>query len=494
MPTLTIRRGPQCSVVEFTAPQRLSALLEAAGLPMARPCGGRGVCGKCAVMLTGDVSAPNAAEARCGARLSCQAVLCGDAEVILPESRAMAQIEAGSRRPLAPVQPMPGRYGAAIDVGTTTLALALYDLRTGECLATAAMLNPQTTVAADVIGRIDAALHGGSDGLRASIEAALNALLHTAAAQADISAEGVESLVVTGNTTMLYLLTGQDPVRLSRAPFEADCLFGSETTLLDRRCYLPRCLHAFVGADTTCALLASGMLNKAETALLCDVGTNGEIALWHGGQLYVASTAAGPAFEGAGISCGCGSIPGAIDRVDTADGGLRIHTIGNEKPVGLCGSGLVDAIAALLNTEAIDETGAMEDDRVPLALGVSLTQRDVRAVQLAKAAIAAGTASLLHAADCPADAVSTVYIAGGFGSHLRMESAARIGLIPAELAAKAQVIGNAALDGAALLLMDASLRSALDAMASQARHVRLDGNAFFSQRYVEEMMFISPED
>ena len=475
MPRLTIRRGPQMASLAFCGTQRLSALLERAGQAVAQPCGGRGVCGKCAVLLDGDVSAPNAAEQRCGARLACQAMVHGDATVMLPDVLPMEQIEAGS--------------GAEVDIGTTTLALRLYDLQIGACLAVCAMLNPQTTVAADVIGRMDAAMKGQLAGLQASVGSAVQTLLRTACAQAGVPAEDTASLVLTGNTTMLYLLTGRNPACLSRAPFEADCTFGEEYALPGRRCYLPHCLHAFVGADTTCALLAGGMLEKQETALMCDIGTNGEIAPWHRGQLYVASTAAGPAFEGAGISCGCGSIPGAIDRVRVEHGALHIHTIGGRKPVGLCGSGLVDAVAALLEMGIIDETGAMEDAAFLLAEGVQLTRRDVRALQLAKAAMAAGMGSLLHAAGCPAEDVAAVYLAGGFGSHLSMAGAARIGLIAPALADRVRVIGNAALDGAAMLLMDTALRDRTAALQRQAQHVRLDGNAFFSQRYVDAMMF-----
>ena len=489
MPRLTIHRGPQTVAVAFCDAQRLSALLERAGQPLPHPCGGRGVCGKCAVLLEGDVSAPNESEKRCGTRLSCQAVIHGDAAVILPDALPMEQIEAGSGAVRTPVRPMPGQLGAAVDIGTTTLALRLYHLQTGACLAASTMLNPQTAVAADVIGRIDAAMKGQLAGLQASIGNAIQTLLRTACAQADVPPEDTASLVITGNTTMLYLLTGRNPACLSRAPFEADCTFGEAYALLGRHCYLPHCLHAFVGEDTTCALLASGMLEKPETALLCDLGTNGEIALWHGGRLYVASTAAGPAFEGAGISCGCGSIPGAIDRVRAENGALRIHTIGERKPVGLCGSGLVDAVDALLELEIVDETGAMEDASFQLAEGVQLTQRDVRALQLAKAAMAAGMDSLLHAAGCPASDVASVYLAGGFGSHLSIASAARIGLIAPALADRVHVIGNAALDGAAMLLMDTSLRDRTAELHRQAQHVRLDGNAFFSQRYVDAMMF-----
>lgn len=489
MPTLTIHRGHQVIAHAFDAPALLADLLEQAGVAVGKPCGGRGVCGKCAVLLEGMVSAPNAAESACGARLACQARVLGDACVILPDVQSMEQIETGSGAALRPVQPMPGKLGAAMDIGTTTLAMRLYDLRNGECLAHAAMLNPQTEVAADVIGRIDAAMHGAQEKLRGSIESALKALLVNVACQGNCQTDEIASLVITGNTTMLYLLTGRDPSTLSRAPFRANCLFGREGEVLGRRAYLPPCLHAFVGADTSCALLASGMLESGRTTLLCDIGTNGEMALWHRGRLYIASTAAGPAFEGAGISCGCGSIPGAIDRVNVVNGEVRIHTIGKKEPVGLCGSGLVDAVAVLLSLGVMDETGAMEADVYALAPGVSLTQRDIRAVQLAKAAVAAGMAALLHTAGCSEENVEVLYVAGGFGSHLNVTNAAAIGLIPSALANRVQVIGNAALDGAAMLLMDTTLRQKLCDLSATANHVRLDGNTFFSGRYVEEMLF-----
>lgn len=489
MAILTIHQGLQKSQISFDPPARLCDLLASAHVALAQPCGGRGVCGKCSVALEGEVSAPNAAEALCGTRLSCQALILGDAAVTLPVSLPLAQIAGGTAADRLPVAPMDGRFGAAIDIGTTTLALLLYDLRTGQCIGSSSMLNPQTSVAADVIGRIDAAMHGKGDNLRQQMEGALSALLASACAQAGIPVTELDSLVITGNTTMLYLLTGRSPKALSRAPFLADCLFGDETRCLDRTAYLPDCLHAFVGADTTCALLAAGMADHSETALLCDVGTNGELALWHRGQLYITSTAAGPAFEGAGISCGCSCVPGAIDRVDVHNGQLACHTIGDAQAIGVCGSGLVDAIAAMLETEAIDETGFLEDDVFPLRDGISLNQADVRAVQLAKAATNAGIMSLLHAAGCSADDVKTVYLAGGFGSHLNLRSAVRIGLIPAALADKVQVIGNAALDGAAMLLMDTSARRKIHALRQHCQHVRLDGNPEFSERYIEAMMF-----
>jgi len=298
-----------------------------------------------------------------------------------------------------------------------------------------------------------------------------------------------DAMVITGNTTMLYLLTGRDPEALSQAPFAAECLFGHETQVLGIRTYLPRCMGAFVGGDITCAVLASGMTQKKETALLCDIGTNGEIALWKNGRLYVTSTAAGPAFEGAGISCGCGSVEGAIDRVWVENDRLCCHTIGRMPPMGVCGSGLIDAVAAALALESIDETGAMEADALPLADGVALLNRDIRAVQLAKAAIAAGIQILLDETGTTVEEITTLYIAGGFGSHLNVDSAAAIGLIPRQLKERVCVIGNGALTGAAMLLMDQARMQSAETLANGARLLNLGGNPGFNENYMEQILF-----
>ena len=489
MATLSIHQGTQTFIVTFQAPMLLASALDDAGIFQAQPCGGRGSCGKCAVSIFGDICAPTAAEEKLGTRLACQTVLWGNAEVTLPAPLTIQQIENGSSADLLPLNPMPGRYGAAIDIGTTTIALLLYDLCSGSCLGASSMLNPQTAVSADVIGRIDAALNGRSALLQQHVLSAVKTLLASASAQAGIHADEISSLVITGNTTMLYLLMERNPNSLSRAPFIADCLFAQEVNFDSRRIYLPACLHAFVGADTSCAILASEMTQHSETSLLCDVGTNGELALWHHGTLYIASTAAGPAFEGAGISCGCTSIPGAIDRVNLVNGTLHCHTIGNQPPVGICGSGLLDAVAAALDLGLLDETGFIEDDNIPLAGTLKLTQNDIRSVQLAKAATYAGIMTLLDAANCSPDEVTRLYLAGGFGSRLNIRSAVRTGLIPAALSTKVHVIGNAALDGAARLLTDTKARDHITALQRMTKHIRLDGNPRFADLYVEAMLF-----
>ena len=489
MSVLTIIQDGSTKTLSFTPPLPLEGALEQMGVTVAHPCGGRGVCGKCAVTLTGAVSAPNSFEEKAGTRLSCQAVLLGDATVQLPDSKKTQQIAVdGIDAPLT-LDPMAGRLGAAVDIGTTTMALKLCDLHTGAVLSGAAILNPQTSVAADVMGRISAAMDGGLQKMEQQVQTAIAQMLTEACGKAGVSEEAVDVLVLTGNTTMLYLLTGHDPEPLSHAPFQADTLFGVHTRLLGRPTYLPPCMNAFVGADITCAILASGMCQPGKTTLLCDIGTNGEIALWKDGQLFVTSTAAGPAFEGAGISCGCGSVTGAIDKVWVEDGQVKAHTIGDAPAVGVCGSGLIDAIAAFLETMDIDETGATEPDELVLRDGVALQPRDVRSVQLAKAAIAAGIETLLDSSHASCGEIETLYIAGGFGSHLNVRSAVAIGLIPEALENKVRVIGNASLSGSVQMLLNKGVLSAADEIGASARHVNLGGNPKFNENYMDQMFF-----
>ena len=479
MATLSVWSNGNRKEISFTPPRPLYVLLEEAGFRGLRPCGGLGKCGKCAVTLDGAVSAPNEAEQKAGVRLACQARILGDAQVFLPAQADLQQIQTESAAGSGPFTPGEG-IGAAVDIGSTTVVLRRYDLKTGTLLGQSAMINPQTSVAADVMGRIGAALEGKGPCLQTQITDTLTLLLKQAGGNAD-------KAVITGNTTMLYLLTGRDPESLSHAPFQADTLFDTDTVLLDMPAYLPPCMNAFVGADISCAVLASGMCAQ-QTALLCDIGTNGEIALWKDGTLYVTSTAAGPAFEGALISCGCSSIPGAIDKVWAENGQLRTHTIAEAPAVGICGSGLIDAVAVLLQEEVMDETGALDED-VELAPGVTLLQKDIRALQLAKAAIAAGIQTLLESSGTSCEDIETFYLAGGFGSHLDLQNAAAIGLIPPKLVSKATVIGNAALAGAVRLLLDPGSLAQIRAIARNSRHFNLGGNPMFNEYYMEQMLF-----
>lgn len=488
MATLTLWKYGEPRSIHFSAPCELRKVFEEHSLSIDHPCGGIGKCAKCAVTVSGLVSEPNQSEIAAGVRLSCQVKLLGDAEVWLPDAKAMEQIELSGVEYNGQLNPMRGEYGAAIDIGSTTLALKLYDLHKGRCISNCSMENPQRAVAADVMGRIQAALSGEAEKLQDQIHRAINYMMNKACEKAGVRKEKLEALVVTGNTTMLYLLTGHNTAPLATAPFAADSFFDEYRLILDVHSYLPPCIHAFVGADISCAVLASGMCRSKETSILCDIGTNGEIALWKDGKLYVTSTAAGPAFEGAGISCGCGSIKGAIDKVWLNDGALQIHTISEVKPVGLCGSGLLDAVAAGLELEQIDESGALESDAFVLLDEVKILQKDIRAVQLAKAAIAAGIETILSVAGVPITEVDKLYIAGGFGSHLNIASAVRIGLIPEALSRKVAIIGNAALAGAGQLLLNQSNTAEIRQIAASAEHINLGGNPVFGNLFIERMI------
>ncbi|MBR5125590.1 MAG: DUF4445 domain-containing protein [Oscillospiraceae bacterium] len=486
MSVLKVWQNNRCREIAFSAPAKLSTFLAQQGIHTPHPCGGRGVCGNCAIRAEGALSDPSPTEKKHGIRLSCQLQLLGDATVWLPDDNGTVELSVGDA---IRVIPMAGRYGAAIDIGTTTIALLLYDLNTGLCLGRTGAMNPQRSIAGDVMGRIGAAMEGNLPSLQAMVTDTIRELLDTACSHAQIVRSDVDMLVVTGNTTMLYLLTGKDPTCLSAAPFLADDLFDRTETLLGIPVYYPPCISAFVGADITCALLDSGLCAGGKTALLCDIGTNGEIALWKDGKLYVTSTAAGPAFEGAGISCGCESRPGAVDRVWLQDGTLHIHTIDDREAAGICGSGLIDAIAAFLATGQIDETGAAEEARLRLTDDVFLIPGDIRAVQLAKGAIAAGIRTLLETAGITGSDVDTLFIAGGFGSHLNPASAAAIGLIPRELEPKVRILGNSALAGAAKLLLDREKIPVAREIARSAATVILSGSSRFSQYFMEAMLF-----
>lgn len=480
MAKLEILQDGILHTIDFTPPQLLSPLLVQAGVLLPHPCGGIGRCGNCAVQVTGSVSPPTDAERRAGCRLSCQTILTGSAHVTLPT----AQPAADGTDPVQPAAQIAG--GVAVDIGTTTLEVRRIDPVSGRDLAQASAKNPQISIAADVMGRIHAAMHGQGGLLQQQVQTAVRSLLKTVGA-------GADRIVLTGNTTMLYLLTGRDPACLSAAPFAADHLFGETVRLWDMDCYLPRCMNAFVGADLACAVLSSGM-RQHKTALLCDIGTNGELALWKNGQLYVTATAAGPAFEGGSISCGCTDIPGAIARVWTENGALQLKTIADAPAVGICGSGLIDLLAALLALGQLDETGLLSSGAVTLAPGIRLQQSDVRAVQLAKAAIAAGIQTLLQRTDTRSEQVEALYLAGSFGSHLDLDSAVAIGLIPRSLQSRVRVLGNAALYGAAMLLWDTEKREELRSLSDRAVGINLGGDAAFGEAYVEQMEFPAAEN
>ena len=401
-----------------------------------------------------------------------------------------------------------GYTGAAVDVGTTTVVLYLYDLATGRLLATASEPNPQAMFGADVITRIGKALHGEGGALARAIRDCIARLLATAAESVGLASDASfaftsatdtavfipsfvpDAMVITGNTAMLYLLTGRSPASIAAAPFDADTLFGGFTDLpFAHKVYLPRCMSAYVGADITTAALAVEFDKPGGCDLLVDIGTNGEMLLRAGDTLLACSTAAGPAFEGAGISCGMPARRGAISKVADDLSFTVLGGGGADTAVGLCGTGILDAVAALRKAGLIDDTGRLEEPFTFPGTHVSVTPADVRAVQLAKAAVCAGILTLIGEAGLtPAD-IGTLYIAGGFGSFIDVRSAETIGLIPPGFAAKAVAVGNTAGAGASMVLLSSERRAAAEKLAVASRTVELSSSAAFMDAYVDQMMF-----
>lgn len=465
------------------------------------PCGGRGSCGKCRVTVTGAVSTPSAeelthltdTELAAGLRLACCTRIEGDCKLTTARS-GEAQICTSGHLSQHSDSPLFSAYGVAVDIGTTTLAARLYG-KSG-LLAEASSTNPQGQYGADVISRIEKVLAGAGDALATCLRGGVAKLLEELAAEAGIAVTDIDALVLTGNTAMLYLLTQTNPECLSHAPFQADRLFGETLSAAqlvlpcpDASVYLPPCISAFVGADTVTALLSAQLCEGDGPRLLADVGTNGELALWHNGQLTCCSTAAGPAFEGAGLSMGMGGRAGAVDHLWLEDGLLRAHVLGGGAPTGICGSGVVDALACLLELDWLDETGRLKTDPAVLSLPVCLKQQDIRMIQLAKSAIHAGLCTLLRVKGLREADVERLDVAGGFGSFLDVKNAGRMGLIPPALVPKVRVLGNAALAGASMLLLDSTLRENAGALAAQATTLDLATHSVFLEEYTEGMLF-----
>ena len=397
-------------------------------------------------------------------------------------------------------------YGVAIDIGTTTLALYLYNLGPGECVGVTSALNPQTSFGLDVISRIKYCRDNpsGVNELQSALRDGLNAQLEKLCAAHGISPADITALSVTGNTTMLHLFAGVDPSLMGEFPFTVPDYFGRRVSaeslglISSGNVHIERCMAAFVGGDITSAILSSGMM-KDDVSLLLDIGTNGEVALCAYGQLFVSSTAAGPAFEGSELSCGMAAVAGAAGSVWVQDGTIQTSVIGGGAPKGLCGSGVIDAIALMRTSGAMDETGRIEDgphtvevDGAPAFVitdGITVTQRDVRRIQTAKSAIEAGVLALVHRAKLQLTDIQKVYLAGGFGNYMNPQSAMDIGLLPAEFRDNIKNIGNAAGAGAGMTLLSDEYIMDCARIAGSAQHVELGGDAYFMDKYIECMMF-----
>lgn len=475
--------------------EKLQKLLEQAGAAPDAPCGGRGRCGKCRAKVRGDVNPPTEAERRHltpeelreGWRLACECRVNGEAEVSLAPTAAARILTQGGGEVVEGVKGLM----VAVDVGTTTIAA--YLVRDGRTIDCEAAMNPQRSAGADVISRVDhiIARADGLETLSRQVRKQIDELIVRMAGRQGAQAGEVSRVALVGNPIMTHILAGIDPRAIAVAPytpaytraFSAPGLLESAPAAEN---LVGGCVAGYVGSDTIAAVMAAGMDKSDGISLLLDIGTNGEIALGGREKMLCCAAAAGPAFEGAHIQYGSGAVDGAIDRVWVQDGRVYCHAIGGGAAKSICGSGLVDAVAALLELEIIDETGRMDAPEYPLSDGVALTQRDVREVQLAKGAIAAGVDILLSEMGIAAKDVANLYLAGGFGNHIDSKSACVIGLLPSELLDRVTPIGNAAGAGARMMLPGPARAEAL---REHMRYIELSGRKEFQELFGEKMLF-----
>ena len=466
------------------------------------PCGGRGRCKGCRIRLAAGVLPVSEDDARLlapreladGWRLACRARASDDLCIELAQWEATILADDSTFS----IRPREG-LGIAIDLGTTTIVAQLLDLRTGRVLAVRTALNAQARHGADIMSRIEFAVHGGgADALAKLTREQIGALAGELIAAADADPRELRDVVLVGNTAMHHLFCGIDPTPLAAHPFESSHdtlrIFSARElgwSAADGASvrFLPG-LGSFVGSDLLAGVLATKMHESAAPAVLVDLGTNGEIVVGNRDRLLCASTAAGPAFEGARISCGMRAATGAISEVTIAGGRLECSVIGQTAPRGLCGSGLVDAVACALDLGLVRPDGRLPDGR-PLALEspVELSQGDIRELQLAKGAITAGIRILLRQWGAAPDEVAHVWLAGAFGNYINRGSARRIGLIdfPPE---KVVAAGNTALLGAKLALFDLDAEDGSHgAIRARTAHVSLNEDPEFIDIYVAEMGF-----
>ncbi len=465
------------------------------------PCGGRGRCRGCRVRQIGgsmpigpeDADLLTPAELEAGWRLACRASVDRDLTLDVGQWRTVILADHSE----FDFEPREG-LGVVVDLGTTTLVAQLLDLRSARVLAVRTAVNPQTVHGSDVMSRIQLSVQGGEHrALVEELRRGVGRMLTKLMATARLEEPRLETVVLTGNTVMHHLFCGIDLEPLAGAPFETPALGERRFRARELGWQLPGdpvviflpCLGGFVGSDILCGILATKMHESATLFLLCDLGTNGEIVLGNRERMICVSTAAGPAFEGGRISMGMRATTGAIHEVTAGEGGLHCRVLGDVEPRGLCGSGLVDAVAAGLELGWIEPSGRLELGRsLPLAPPVELSQGDIRQLQLAKAAIATGLQVLRARFALAEDASLPTYLAGAFGNYVSRTSARRIGLLtgPEEAIHPA---GNTALLGAKIALFSSEADAGFAELRRRIEHLPLAADPEFEDAYVGALAF-----
>lgn len=504
--------------------QTLLDAAQTAGVGLASVCGGAGTCEECRVRLAaGKLTPPTLveqaalgeADLAAGFRLACQAEPLSNVKLdIPPESLTSAQrLQVEGLETHITVKPAvltPGAYGLAVDIGTTKLATYLVRLETGETAAVAGAMNPQIAFGEDVISRIAYAGRepDGAKILQKVLVETLNKLLAELCAEAHVSPNSVLDAVLVGNTTMHHLFAGLPVEQLGHAPFTPAItrpltIPASELGLhlgSDAKAYLPPVIAGYVGSDHIAMLLATEAWKSPNNVIALDIGTNTEISLIANGQVTCCSCASGPAFEGAHIREGMRAASGAIERARWSAGKILWQSIGSLPPVGICGSGILDVVAALQDGGLVKPTGVLKSGTgselvlVPAAqtgLGRDLvvTRKDVHEIQLAKSAIRVGVEILLQNAGLTYADLDEFIVAGAFGTYLDLRSAVRTGMFPPLPLELFRQVGNAAGVGAKQMLVSVDKRREAETIARQIGYVELTSQAAFTPLFMEHLCF-----
>ncbi len=395
------------------------------------------------------------------------------------------------------------RLGLAVDLGTTHICVAVCDLHSGERLASYITKNPQVTLSAEIISRLVAAADSPqkAEWLQKAALESIAEIIKLASEKFDISS--VEKLYFVGNTAMLSILTQENFEQLINPEtwaLKAQCTIKNSSIFTKSLALAQECeisiiqpLGGFVGSDLLAGLISERMSEKQAAALLIDFGTNSEIALWDKNRFWVTSAAGGPAFEGSGISCGMPAVQGAIYKVEKEEqGGYRYFVIDDAEPVGLCGSGLVDALALALAQGKITKNGKIKDGSAKIELegsGFAVTSHDIDAIQRAKAAISAGIETLCHDAGVPIENIEEYYICGAFGKYLNTAHASLIGLLPDLTHKKVKICGNSALSGCQDMLVSKDALDAAQTIRNNLTVTNLGTSEFFEDSFFRRLFF-----
>ncbi len=467
------------------------------------PCGGRGCCGACRVKVLRGELAPTADQT---AMLSDEQLADGWFLACRSQAQVDVTLEVGQWDSVILAddtdlvfEPRQG-LGIAVDLGTTTMVAQLVDFDSGRVLAVQTALNPQAVYGADVMSRIDAALTGGKlERLVERLRGAVGHLVGELVAAAGVQSRSLDRVVIAGNTVMHHFFCGLDVKNLVAWPFAVQTSGARHLRAADLGwpidgetpvTFLP-CLGGFVGSDLLCGVLAIGIHRSETPCVLVDLGTNGEIVVGNRDRILCTSTAAGPAFEGGGIGMGMRATAGAVHQVRAEAKGFRASVIGGGVARGICGSGLVDAVAVALDLGMLEPSGRLvsRSRQLTVAAPVTISQQDIRQLQLAKAAIAAGIRILRRQFGEAACVSVPVYLAGAFGNYVDRASASRIGLVDAD-AAQIRPAGNTSLLGAKIALLSGGAEGFdFDSILARVEHVPLASDSAFDELYVQEMAF-----